>query len=149
MSVDALALSITLSTTSAGRQPKLGAAACASVAPVALLTPGVPVVVVAEPLPEAHLVARHHLDAAHPLGALPEVEVGHEQARRAAVLGLERLAVELERHPGLAVGDVLDRQVVVVAAVADGDDVARVGVDALEQGVDGHAGPRRSELGPR
>ena len=47
----------------------------------------------------------------------------HEQARRAAVLGLERLAVVAERDPRLAAGDVLERQVRRVAAVAERDDV--------------------------
>ena len=58
---------------------------------------------------------------AHPLGALPEVQVRHEQPRRPAVLGLERLAVVAERDPGLAAGHVLERQVGRVAAVAERD----------------------------
>ena len=61
---------------------------------------------------------RHRHEPAHPLRALPEVEVRHEQPRRTAVLGVERLAVELERDPGLAVEQVLERHVGRVAAVA-------------------------------
>ena len=71
-----------------------------SVAPVALLPPRVAVVVVAVGLPEAGLVgARVSVQPAHPLGALPEVQVRDEQPRRAAVLGLERLAVVARRRP--------------------------------------------------
>jgi hypothetical protein len=51
----------------------------------------VTVVVVAVRLPEAGLVARGEPQAAHPLGALPEVVVIDERARRATVLGRERL----------------------------------------------------------
>jgi hypothetical protein len=52
-------------------------------------------------LPETWLVAVEQFQAPHPLRALPEVQVRHEQASRAAVLGFERLAVVAERHPGL------------------------------------------------
>jgi len=64
--------------------------------PVALLTPGVAVVVVAVGLPEARLVRVHQHEPTDPLRALPEIQVRDEQARGAAVLGLERRAVELD-----------------------------------------------------
>ena len=95
--------------------------AARSVARVPLLEPWVAVVVVAVALPEARLVVVAQLQPAHPLRALPEVEVRHEQPRRAAVLGLERLAVVAVRDPGLAARDVLQREVRRVAAVAEGD----------------------------
>ena len=57
-----------------------------SVAPIALLLPGVAVVVVAVALPEAGLVVVVEPMPAHPLGALPEVQVRDEQPRRPAVL---------------------------------------------------------------
>src|SRR5688572_20248566 len=79
--------------------------------PVPLFAPGVAVEVVAVLLPEAGLVVLHHREAAHPLRALPEVEVRHEQTRGAAVLGIEVLAVELERDPRLAVEEILERDV--------------------------------------
>src|SRR4051812_11347603 len=69
---------------------------------IALLQPGVAVVVVPEALPEAGLVVRHQGERVHPLRALPEVQVRHQQAGGSTVLGCERLAVELERDPGLA-----------------------------------------------
>ena len=87
-------------------------------------------------------------EAAHPLRALPEVEVRHEQPRRAAVLGLERLAVVAERDPRLAARDVLEREVGRVAAVAERDDELGRRLDAVEQRVDRDALPARVELRP-
>src|SRR5215213_8593488 len=94
-----------------------------SVPPVALLAPGVAVVVVAEGLPEAGFVFGDQPQSSHPLGALPEVQVRHEQAGRTAVLGLERLAAVGVSDPGLTACDIIQRQVRGVAAVAEGDDV--------------------------
>src|SRR3954470_14514809 len=88
-----------------------GPAVARLVAPVALLFPRVAAVVVAVGLPEAGLVVVEELDAAHPLGALPEVEMRHQQARRPAVLGLERLVAVAVCDPRLAAGHVGDRQV--------------------------------------
>src|ERR1700760_1584614 len=82
-----------------------------SVSLVALLAPGVAVVVVAELLPEAALVFPAEVKTGDPLGRLPEVEVGHQQAGRAAVLFRKRPAVVLVGDPGLAVAEVGQRQV--------------------------------------
>src|SRR5918993_3993768 len=94
-----------VSTTSATRQASLRGAsagtAATSVSPVALLAPGVAVIVVAQRLPETGLVLVYQPQAPHPLGALPEVEVGDEQAGRAAVLRRERLALVGVGDPGL------------------------------------------------
>src|SRR5215207_2753162 len=88
ISVVADGVSRITSRTVAGRQPTMRR----SVAPVALLTPGIAVVVVAERLPEARLVGLDDLELGHPLGALPEVQVRDEQPCGATVLGLERRA---------------------------------------------------------
>src|SRR5918992_337829 len=119
-----------------------------SVPRVALLFPGVAVVVVAVGLPEARLVVVAQLESANPLGALPEVEMRNEQPRRSAVLGLERLAAVLIRDPRPAADQILERQVGRVVAVAPRRDVAGVGLDAREQRVDRHPGPGGVELGP-
>src|SRR3954454_7529032 len=104
--------------TVAVRQPPRGApgpplpsssGSTVSVTLIPLLPPGVAQVVVAVLLPEPWLVAGHQGQPGAPLGALPEVEVRHEQPPRPAVLGGQRLAVELPDHPGLAAGDVLQR----------------------------------------
>src|SRR4051812_1080079 len=119
------------STTSAGRQPSPLTATGASVAPEALLTPGISVVVVAEGLPEAHLVALHDLEPADPLGALPEVDVRNQQPRAPTVLGLEPAIVVRVGHPGLPAPHGLHLQVGGVAAVAEGGHVAAAHVHAL------------------
>src|SRR4051812_21041274 len=77
-----------------------------SVTLVALLAPGVAAVVVAVLLPEPGAVPRAQRDPADPLGALPEVQVRHQHARRPAVLGRQRPPVEFPDDPGLAARDV-------------------------------------------
>ena len=57
-----------------------------SVAPVPLFLPWITIVVVAKRFPEAGLVLIAELEPPNPLGALPEVEVRHEEAGRAAML---------------------------------------------------------------
>ena len=79
----ALSVSVRRSTSAALHARRAGR----SVPLVPLLAPWVAVVVVAELLPEAGLVLEQQLEAAHPLGRLPEVEVRDEQPGRAAVLG--------------------------------------------------------------
>src|SRR4051794_6638816 len=122
-------------------------ATTSSVTLVPLLLPRVAPVVVAVLLPEAGLVALHHGDPADPLGALPEVQVWHQHPHRAAVLDRQGLTVELPDHPGLAAGDVLDRQVGGVAGLrrrhdeaplggGPGDVQQRVDADAAEPGVE-------------
>src|SRR4051794_30889166 len=142
-SVEADGVSRITSRTVAARQ-----ATMRSIPLVALLTPGVPAVVVSERLPEARLVVVEHLDPAHPLRALPEVQVRYQQARRPAVLGLERRAVVGVDHPRLAVRDVLDRQVGRVAAVGVDHRVGAEDLEILEQRVDRHALPAGAQLGP-
>src|SRR5215207_8239121 len=106
-----------------------------SVAPEPLLAPGVAVVVVAEALPEARLVGVQQLDPADPLGALPQIQVGDQPPRRAAVLGLQVLAVVAECDPGLVVGQVLQGQVGAVAAIGLGEREAGARVHVGQQGV--------------
>src|SRR6266571_3527341 len=55
------------------------------VALVPLLAPRVTVVVIAGGLPEARLILCKQLDAAHPLGRFPEVQVGYKQPGGPAV----------------------------------------------------------------
>src|SRR3954466_11969815 len=97
--------------------------------PGPLLPPRVSIHVVPQRLPEARLVAVGESEPAHPLRALPEVEVGDEQGGAPAWLGIERFVVVAERDPGLAVGHVFERQVRRIAAVAERDHVRRVVLD--------------------
>jgi hypothetical protein len=57
------------------------------------------------------------------------------------VLRLQRLTVVLIDYPGAATGDVLEREVRRVAAVADGQQVVRRGLDTTEQGAEGDTAP--------
>src|SRR5262245_82404 len=95
VSVRAVAVSSRSATTVAMRHPT------PSLVPVTLLAPGVAVVVVAEALPEARFVLAHQREGPHPLGALPQVQMGDQQACGAPMLGGERLAVVLEHDPRL------------------------------------------------
>src|SRR5918992_5764792 len=156
-SVVARRVSATLSTTSASRQARrrppapAGGRSAASVAVIPLLAPGVAVDVVAERLPEARLVVLHETEPADPLGRFPEVEVRDQQARRAAMLGLQRLAVVVGGHHALATDQILDRQVGGVTAIAVGNEIGRrrlVESRRLDQVVDRHALPCRPELAP-
>src|SRR4051794_26833514 len=119
-----------------------------SVALITLFKPGVSAIVVAERLPEARLVLVHEMQPAHPLRALPEVQVRDEQTGRAAVLGLEVAAVVAVHDPCTSARQVLERKVGGVAAVRERRDIAAERLDPLEQRVDGYALPARVELRP-
>jgi len=119
-----------------------------SVAGVPLFLPRISVEVVAVRLPDPGSSSSRSSRPAHPLRALPEVQMRDKQARGPPVLGVEGLAVVGEGHPRLPAGQILDRQVGRVAAVAERERVRRVMVEAVEERVDGDALPRRVELRP-
>lgn len=62
---------------------------------IALLLPGITVIVVAGPLPEPGTVRRTELDGAHPLGAFPEVAPGYERPQGEAMRWLQVFAIVL------------------------------------------------------
>ena len=64
---------------------------------------------VAVALPEAGLILGDELEAAHPLGALPEVEMRHDQPQRPAVLRRDVLAVAREREQYVVAVQVVER----------------------------------------
>src|SRR5215207_6479188 len=146
MSVVAVSVSMSREATLASRHARRFGG---SVTLVALLAPRVAAVVVAELLPEPRLVAFEQREAAQPLRALPEVQVRDEQPRRPTMLGVQRRAVVVEGDPRLAAGDVLERQIGRVAAVAErADETGALDVDPVEERVDRDAFPGRVELGP-
>src|SRR5436190_69559 len=65
---------------------------------VALLAPGIAVIVIAAHFPEARLVEGGELDALDPLGTLPEIELRKNDAERPAMFAADRLAVPAPRH---------------------------------------------------
>src|SRR5256885_1640544 len=69
-----------------------------SVAPVALLAPGIAANVIPVRLPETWLLLGLKRDATNPFRALPEIEVRHQQPDRAAVLRVNWLAVVQHRE---------------------------------------------------
>ena len=81
-------------------------------------------IVVAQRLPEARLILLDQAQAPYPLGALPEVEVRHQQACRAAVLRLQGLAFIGVDDPGLPSSHLVQRQVGGIAPIAEGDHIA-------------------------
>src|SRR5690242_3470107 len=118
------------------------------IAPVPLFQPRVSADVVAVRLPEARMLLFLQTDPTDPLRALPEVEVRDEKTDRAAVLGVQRLTVELVGNPGLAAGDVVEREVGRVAAVGEDRRELRGRVDPIHEGVDRNALPAGVELRP-
>src|SRR6202165_4701180 len=119
-----------------------------SVAPVTLLAPRVAPNVISVRLPEAWLLLVLERYAAHPLGALPEIEVRHEQPHRPAVLWMKWLPVELVHDPRLVPGQVIERAVGRVPAVGENGGEVGSGFDPFEQLVDRDTGPRCLELRP-
>src|SRR5688572_28015999 len=78
---------------------------------ISLLFERIRVVVVAVALPEARAVIGSQLDAAEPLGALPEVLARNHQPERTAVLRRERLAVCVRREQRERIAQECDRHV--------------------------------------
>ena len=100
----------------APRQPRAARSGGASIPLIPLFAPWVAVVVIAELLPEAGGVLQHQVDAANPLGRLPEVQVRDQQSGRPAVLRGKFIASVLVGDPGFAVEQILQRQVGAVPA---------------------------------
>src|SRR5207253_4869283 len=124
---------------------------CAYLLPtVALFAPGVAAHVVAVLLPETGTVAVHELEPAEPLGALPEVQVGHEQAQRPAVLGRDRLAIAHVDQHVLVAQEIVQAQVAGEAVFGVRHDVGRSGtqLDQLHHLGHGHAFPLAVQQGP-
>src|SRR5829696_7017939 len=87
---------------------------------IPLFPPGIAVVVVAVDFPEPRLVLLHEAQAADPFCGLPEIQVWHEETRRAAVLGRQWLALILPHDRRLSLQHILNRQVRRIPAVAEG-----------------------------
>src|ERR1700730_3295667 len=117
---------------------------------VALLFPVVGVVVLAVALREAGLIRGEELDAAQPLGALPEVARRDDETQRPAVLGLELLAVRLPGDESLVVLERLERHVGREALLRVREHVAgaRLRSDELRELAPVHALERRVEAAP-
>src|SRR5207244_3008540 len=100
--------------------------------------------------PEAWLVLRGEAQSAHPLRALPEVQVRDDESGWPAVRRLQGRTFIPIGDEGLPVDDIAERQVGGVAAdrVRDHEAGGRVDLDVLQQGVDADARPDGVQLGP-
>src|SRR5437867_730215 len=101
-------------------------------------------------LPEAGRVDVQELEAAHPLCALPEIELRYHEAARTAVVGLEVTPVVSERQERVVVREVLEREVRGVIGVGVDHHKLRAGQDRdpREKLVDPHALPSVVEPRP-
>src|SRR5262245_59576756 len=115
--------------------------AVGSVTRVALLAPGVAVLVVAVAFPEPRGVLVTDLDTVDPLGTLPEVEMRDQEPCRSTVLGMEWLAVVLERDPCAPALQVPEWQVRRIPAVRVRERERTAGTDFAEQQVERHTAP--------
>src|SRR4029077_17394507 len=82
---------------------------------ISLLFEGVPVDVVAVLFPEPGQFAVDQFDTAHPLHALPRVQVRHDEAQRITMLGSEWFAVVAEGENCRRAQEIYERQVRSVA----------------------------------
>src|SRR5260221_2575341 len=97
---------------------------------IALLRPGIAVVMIAALLPEPGAVGGQELDAPDPFGALPEIKPRHDRPKRAGMLARQRMALPgmREQHAlGIEFGQ---RQVGRVVVMPVEDDGARLGLRA-------------------
>src|SRR5256886_17249164 len=101
-------------------------------------------------LPKTGHVLFQELEAAHPLGALPEVEVRHEQAGGPAVLRGEPLPIVLQGDQVVRAVQVAERQVRRGSLLREDEAVPRVGPYArpLEQELHRNALERVVEPAP-
>src|SRR5712692_9955549 len=89
-------------------------------------------VMVAAHFPESAPVVRAELERAHPLGALPAVELRHHQPQRIAMVRLKLLAVMPVREHRVLGEKLVERQVARIVAVALDEDVAHPGLELHE-----------------
>src|SRR5579885_201521 len=91
---------------------------------VAFLAPGIRVIVVAAHFPEPAAIPIAELDRAHPFGALPGIELRHDEPQRPAMIGFQVAAVVAMRQHHVVVQKFFNRQVGGVSAIAMDDDIA-------------------------
>src|SRR5262245_26411483 len=123
----------------------------ASITVISLLSPRVAVIVIAQRLPEAALVLFHEAQASHPLGALPKIEMRHEQPGRTAMRRQNRQALISGRDHAFTANEIRDGKVRCVTSVTMSYDVGFGWLRetrCFQQIVECHALPCRIELRP-
>ena len=101
-------------------------------------------------LPEAGRIHVEEFERPHPLGALPEVELGNDQAAGAAVVGFQVPAVVLQRQQRVVIHQLLEGEVGGVIRVGVDHDRDRLRLDAhvLQQLSDVNPLPAIVQQGP-
>src|ERR671934_456723 len=120
------------------------------IAPVALLGPRIPTVVISIAFPEARRISNTKLNATQPLRALPRVEVRDHEAQRIAVIGRELRAVRMRREEHVRAQAVLERDIrgEAVLAVRDDEPGIRLGLDEVDDRLERNTFPDLIELRP-
>src|SRR5262249_4426591 len=83
-----------------------------------------------------------------PISALPQVEMGNEKPRRAAVFGLKIGTVVFERNPGLLVHNIFEGQVRGVVAIRAEHRVRQVCLYVCKQNIERNTFPGCAEFRP-
>src|SRR5262249_45715584 len=115
---------------------------------VPLFLPWITIDVITEVLPKTRSVVRHQRHALHPFGALPQIKMGNEEPRRAAVFGRKIGAIKFEREPGLLVHNIFQREVRRVIAIRTEHCVGEILFYVSQQGVEQNTFPRSAEFRP-
>ena len=68
-------------------------------------------VMIAQRFPEASFIFLHQANAAHPLRALPEIQMWHDHPRGSTMFRCEWSIIVLERNERLTIDDVRERHV--------------------------------------
>src|SRR5438105_10413679 len=88
-----------------------GVTSVAAFLAVTLFLPRIAVIVVPVAFPESGPITTQELEPGHPLGALPEVQVGKEQPQRPAVLWTDQLTVAPVDQHVFGTQEILQREI--------------------------------------
>src|SRR5215213_4592027 len=118
--------------------------------PIPLFFPWIGMVVIASRFPEARLVLFHQANAAHPLSALPKIQVRYHHPGRATMFWRKRFPIIFQSDKGLTVDHIRERYVCGVASIAKGSDEQGVPIQVsmFEQCIKADALPLHVEMSP-
>ena len=107
-------------------------------------------VMIAQRFPEASFIFLHQANAAHPLRALPEIQMWHDHPRGSTMFRCEWSIIVLERNERLTIDDVRERHVGRVPPVTEGRNKHRFPIQfrMFKQGIQTNAFPLHIEVSP-
>src|SRR5215213_6444316 len=105
-------------------------------------------IVIASRFPEARLVLFHQANAAHPLGALPKIQVRHHHPGRATMFWCKGFIIIFQSDKGLTVDHIRERYVGSVASITKGSDEhsVMIQIGMFEQCIKADAFPLHVEM---